>query len=61
MKQVGLDRWALSEVNGYRHRIVCIDYFIKWSKVKPIIDRTVLTVATFFIRLYVVISVLNSK
>ena len=43
MKQVGLD--------GYRHLIVSIDYFTKWSEAKPIRDKTALTVATFLYEL----------
>ena len=36
MKLVGLDLSSLHKVDGYRHLIVCIDYFTKWSETKPI-------------------------
>ena len=32
---------------GYRYLIACFDYFRKWSEVKPITDKTVLTTAQF--------------
>ena len=53
MKLVGLDTdiCFLREVDGYRHLIVCIDYFTKWSEAKPTRDKTVLTVATFLYEL----------
>ena len=53
MKLVGLDTdiCFLREVDGYRHLIVCINYFTKWSEAKPTRDKTVLTVATFLYEL----------
>ena len=51
MKQVSLDLCSLPEVDGYRHSIVCIDYFTKWSEAKPIRDKAALTVATFLYEL----------
>ena len=40
MKQIGVDLCNLPEVDEYRHLIVCIDYFTKWSEVKAIKDKT---------------------
>ena len=51
MKQVGLDLCSHHELDGYRHLVVCIDYFTKWSEVKPIRDKTALMVATFLYEL----------
>ena len=48
MKQVGVDICNLPEVNGYRHVIVLIDYFSKWSEAKPTKDKSAPTVAQFF-------------
>ena len=31
MKQIGIDICNLPEVDGYKHLVVCIDYFSKWS------------------------------
>ena len=39
MKQVGVDICNLPEVDGYRHVIVLIDYFSKWSEAKPTKDK----------------------
>ena len=47
MKQVGIDLCNLPEVDGYKHLIVLIDYFSKWSEAKPVIDKSVPTVARF--------------
>ena len=47
MKQVGMDICNLPEVDGYRHVIVLIDYFSKWSEAKPTKDKSALTVAQF--------------
>ena len=51
LKHVSLDLCFLPEVDGYRHFIVCIDYFTKWSEAKPIRDKTALAVATFLYEL----------
>ena len=47
MKQIGIDICNLPEVDGYKHLIVCIDYFSKWSEAKPAKDKSAETVATF--------------
>ena len=47
MKQIGIDICNLPEVDGYKHLIVCIDYFSKWSEAKPVKDKSAETVATF--------------
>ena len=47
MKQVGVDICNLPEVNGYRHVIVLIDYFSKWSEAKPTKDKSAPTIAQF--------------
>ena len=47
MKQVGVDLWNLPEVDGFKHLIVLIDYFSKWSEVKPVEDKSAPTVAAF--------------
>ena len=47
MKQIGIDICNLPEVDGYRHLIVCIDYFSKWSKAKVTKDKSAPTVAQF--------------
>ena len=39
MKQIGIDICNLPEVDGYKHLVVCIDYFSKWSEAKPIKDK----------------------
>ena len=38
MHQIGVDLCNLPEVDGYKHLIVCIDYFSKWSEAKPTKD-----------------------
>ena len=47
MQQVGVDLFNLPEVNGYKHLIVLIDYFSKWSEAKPVKDKSAPTVARF--------------
>ena len=47
MKQVGVDICNLPEVDGYRHVIVLIDYFSKWSEAKPTKDKSAPTIAQF--------------
>ena len=47
MKQVGVDLCNLPEVDGFEHLIVLIDYFSKWSEVKPVKDESAPTVAAF--------------
>ena len=40
MLQIGIDISNLPEVNGFRYIEVCIDYFTKWSEVKPLKDNS---------------------
>ena len=47
MKQVGADICNFPGVDGYRHVIVLIDYFSKWSKANPIKDKSAQTIAQF--------------
>ena len=47
MRQIGIDICNLPEVDGYRHLIVCIDYFSKWSEAKATKDKSAPTVAQF--------------
>ena len=47
MKQVGVNLCNLPEVDGFKHLIVLIDYFPKWSEVKPVKDKSAPTVAAF--------------
>ena len=45
MRQVDIDLCNLPEVNGYKHVIVLIDYFSKWSKAKVVKDKSAPTAA----------------
>ena len=47
MKQIGIDICNLPEVDGYKHLIICIDYFSKWSEAKATKDKSAPTVAQF--------------
>ena len=47
MQQIGVDLCDLPEVDGFKHLIVCIDYFSKWSEAKPVSDKTAPTIAQF--------------
>ena len=47
MQQVGVDLCNVPEVNSYKHLIVLIDYFSKWSKAKAVKDKSAPTVARF--------------
>ena len=47
MKQAGVDICNLPETDGYCHVIVLIDYFSKWSEVKPTKNKYASTVAQF--------------
>ena len=42
-----MDISNLSEVDGYRHVIVLINYFSKWLEAKPTKDKSALTIAQF--------------
>ena len=45
MKQIGIDLSTLPHVDGFKHLIVCVDYFSKWSKAKTVKDKSAPTVA----------------
>lgn len=47
MKQVEIDICNLPEVDGYRHVVVLIDFFHKWSDTKPTNDKSASTIAQF--------------
>ena len=47
MKPVGVDLCNLPAIDGFKHLIVLIDYFSKWSEVKPVKDKSAPTVAAF--------------
>ena len=47
MKQIGIGLCTLPEVDGFKHLIVCIDYFSKWSEAKAVKDKSAPTVAKF--------------
>ena len=47
MKQIGIDLCTLPEVDGFKHLIVCIDYFSKWSEAKAVKDKSAPVVAKF--------------
>ena len=47
MKQIGIDLYTLPEVDGFKHLIVCIDYFSKWSEAKAVKDKSAPTAAKF--------------
>ena len=47
MKRIGIDLSTLPEVDGFKHLIVCIDYFSKWSETKAVKDKSGPTVAKF--------------
>ena len=47
MQQVGVDVCNLPEVDGFKHLVVCIDYFTKWSEAKSVKDKTAPSIAQF--------------
>ena len=47
MQQIGVDLCNLPEVDGYKRLVVCIDYFTKWSKAKPMRDKNATTARQF--------------
>ena len=47
MAQIGVDICNLPEVDEFKHLIVCIDYFSKWSEAKPLKNASALSVAEF--------------
>ena len=36
MQQIGIDIYSFPEVDGFKDLVVCIEYFSKWSEIKPI-------------------------
>ena len=47
MQQIGIDICSLPGVDGFKHLVVCIDYFSKWSDAKPRKDKSSSTIAEF--------------
>ena len=47
MKKIGIGFCILPEVGGFKHLIVCIDYFPKWPEAKAVKDKSAHTVAKF--------------
>ena len=47
MQQIGIDICSLPEVDGFKHLVVCIDYFRKRSEAIPIKDKSSSTIAQF--------------
>ena len=47
MMQIGVDLCNFPEIDEYRHLVVCIDYFSKWSEAKPIKDKSAPIVTHF--------------
>ena len=41
MAQIGIGICNLPEVDGFKHLIVCINYFSKWSEAKPLKNASV--------------------
>ena len=39
-----IDICSFTEVNGFKHLIICIDYFSKWSEAKHIKNKSVSTI-----------------
>ena len=42
-----IDICSFTEVNGFKHLIICIDYFSKWSEAKHIKNKSVSTIGQF--------------
>ena len=51
MKHIGIAICNLPEVGGFKHLVVCIDYFSKWSEAKPLRDKSAPTIAQFLYEL----------
>ena len=47
MQQGGVDICNLPEVDRFKHLIVCIDHFTKWSEAKPLKDKSAPSIAQF--------------
>ena len=64
MKQVGVDLCnyeLIPEVDEFKHLIVLIDYFSKWSEVKPVKDKSAPTVAAFLYKVTCATAALRFK
>ena len=49
MQQICIDICNLPEVDGFKHLVVCIDYYSKWSEAKPIKDKSVSTICQIYL------------
>ena len=47
MQQIGIDISSFPEVYSFKHLVICIDYFSKWSEAKTIKDKSASTIAQF--------------
>ena len=47
MHQVGIDISNLPESNGFKHLVVCIDYFSKWTEAKALRAKKATSIAKF--------------
>ena len=47
IQQIRINVCSLSEIDGFKYLIVCIDYFFKWSEPKAAIDKSPTTVGKF--------------
>ena len=47
MQQIGINICNLPEVDSFKHLVICMDYFSKWSEAKPTKDKSAFTVAQF--------------
>ena len=45
IQQIGIDICSLPKVDGFKHLVVCIDYFSKWSEAKLIKDKSASIIA----------------
>ena len=43
MQQIGIDICSVPEVDGFKHLVVCVDYFSKWLEARPIKDKSAST------------------
>ena len=53
MQSIGIDICSHTEVEGFKHLVVCIDYFSKWSERNPLKIKVLPPLLSSFIRLYV--------
>ena len=51
MVQIGVDICNLPEVQGFKHIVVAIDYFSKWSEAKPLKNKQAESIANFLYEL----------